>query len=90
MDGGGVEVAARNLCAFLLLVCLGAADRDEQAAGGVEVEILDVKRDELGAPQRGGEPEQQYRPVSHAGEGGDVDRLEQARERLELERLGFP
>jgi hypothetical protein len=35
-------------------------------------------------------PEQQHRPVPEAGERGDVDRLEQARERLELKRLGFP
>jgi hypothetical protein len=53
------------------------------------VEVLDVERDELGAPQGGGEPEQQHRSVSQAGERGGVDRLEQARERLELERLGF-
>jgi hypothetical protein len=94
MDACGVEVAAQrphrapvgllgvgdcDLRASLLLVGFGAADRDEQAAGGVEVEILDVERDELGAPERGGEPER-----------GDVDRLEQARERLELKRLGFP
>jgi hypothetical protein len=45
-----------DLRTFLLLVGLRAADRDQQAAGGVEVEVLDVERDELGAPQRGGEP----------------------------------
>jgi hypothetical protein len=31
-------------------------------------EILDVERDELRAPQRGGEPKQQQRPVAAAGE----------------------
>ena len=32
---------------------------DPQAARGVELEIPDIERDELRAPQRGGEPEQQ-------------------------------
>ena len=50
---------------------------------------LDVERDELGAPERGGEPEQQQRPVAQAGERGGVDRLDEPGERLELERLGF-
>ena len=59
-----------------------------QPARGVELEVLDVERDELGAPQRGGEPEQQQRPVAQAGERGGVDRLEQPRERVELERRG--
>jgi hypothetical protein len=37
-------------------------------AGGIELEVLDVERDELGASQRGGEPEQQHRAVAPAGE----------------------
>ena len=104
MDGGGVEVAAqrpdgaavgplgvgdRDLRAFLLLVGFRAADRDEQATSGVKVEVLDVERDELGAPQRCGEPEQQQRPVAQAGERGGVDRLHEPGERLELERTGL-
>lgn len=62
MDAGGVEVAAQrsdraavgllrvrdcDLRAFLLLVGFGAADRDQQPARGVELEVLDVERDEL-------------------------------------------
>ena len=99
MDGGGVEVAAqgpdraavgplgvgdRDPRAFLLLISLRAGDHHQQAAGGVEGEMFDVECDELGAPQSGGEPDQQNRPVPEAGERGCVDRLEQARERLEL------
>jgi hypothetical protein len=53
------------------------------------LEILEVERDELEAPERAGEPEQQHRPIPKAGERSDVDRLEQACEQLELERLGF-
>ena len=40
---------------------------------GVELEILDVQGDELGAPERGGEAEQQ-RPVAEPGERCGVDR----------------
>jgi hypothetical protein len=93
VDAGGVEVAAQradraaigllgvgdgDLGAFLLLVGLGAADCDEQAADGVEGEVLDVEGDELRAPQRGGEAEQQQRAVPDAGERGGVDRVNQA------------
>ena len=56
---------------------------------GSKLEVLDVERDELRAAQRGGEPEQQQRPVALAGERGGVDRLEQPRERVELERRGL-
>jgi len=51
--------------------------------------VVDVERDELGASQRGDEPEQEDGPVSQAGERAGVDRVEQARERLELERAGL-
>jgi hypothetical protein len=62
---------------------------DPQAARGVELEIPDIERDELRAPQRGGEPEQQQRPVAPAGDRRGVDRLEQPRQRVELERRGL-
>ena len=48
----------------------------------VEGEVLDVERAELGAPQRGGESEQQQRPIAQAGEGVLLDRLDEPRERV--------
>jgi hypothetical protein len=77
-----------DLRSYLVLVGLGLADHDPQAARGVELEIPDIERDELRAPQRGGEPEQQERPVAAAGERRGVDRLEQPLQRVELERRG--
>jgi hypothetical protein len=38
----------------LLLVGLGGAERDQQAATQIEGEVLDVERDELGASERRG------------------------------------
>jgi len=35
--------------------------------------VLDVEGDELRAAQRGGEPEQQQRPVPEPGQGGGVE-----------------
>jgi hypothetical protein len=43
---------------------------------GVELEMLDVERDELSASQRGSEPDKQQRPVTHPGARGGVDRLD--------------
>ena len=55
---------------------------------GVELEMLGVERDELGASQRGGESEQQQRPVAATSEVRRVDRLEQPLERVEIEQRG--
>jgi hypothetical protein len=68
---------------------VGLADPDGHPAGEVEAEVLHVERDELGAPERGGEPEQDQRPVAESGERGGVDRFDEAPERVELERLGL-
>jgi hypothetical protein len=50
--------------------------------------MLDVERDELGASQRGSEPEQQQRSVAAPGKRCGVDRLEQPLQRAEIERRG--
>jgi hypothetical protein len=50
--------------------------------------VLDVEGDELGASERGGEPEQQQRPVAQPGQGGGVELGEDLFERPEVERRG--
>ncbi len=70
-----------DLRAFLLLVGLSAGDHHQQPARRVEGEMFDVERDELGAPERGGEAEQQQRPVAMPAEGGGVELGEDLLER---------
>jgi hypothetical protein len=50
--------------------------------------VLDVEGDELGAAQRGGEPEQQQRPVAQPGQGGGVELGEDLLKGAEVERRG--
>lgn len=77
-----LRVGDRDLLPMLLLIGLRAADRQQQPAGDVEVEVLDVQPNQLRAPQRAGEAEQQQRPVPQPGRRALVDRGEQALERL--------
>lgn len=57
-----------DLRSCLILVAIRPADHDYEPARGIKRQILDVQCDQLGAPQRGGEPEQQQRAVAPAGE----------------------
>jgi len=54
----------------------------------LELEMLDVEGNELGSSERGGEPEQQQRPVAQPGEGGGVKLGEDLLERGEVKRCG--
>ena len=78
-----------DLGSCLVVGALGLADQDLEPARRAELEVLDVERDELRASERGGEAEQQQRAVALPGERGAVDRLEQPRQRVELERRGL-
>ena len=56
---------------------------------GVVLEVLGVERDELRRVSAAANPSQQQRAVAQPGQRGGVDRLEQPREGVELERLGL-
>jgi hypothetical protein len=52
-----------------------------------KAQVLDVERDQLRAPERGGEAEQQQRTVAQTGECARVDEPDHPPERLQLQGL---
>lgn len=83
VGGGVVAVGDTAGVAGRVLVGLGPADGQDQAAG-LRLDVCESERGQLGAAQGGGEPEQDDRGVAGALGSAAVDRAE------ELADLGGP